>query len=143
MKISDRGLALIKEFEGCELTAYVCPAGVLTVGYGSTGPHVKAGMTLTEEEAEALLRKDLERFEKCVNGATFNYGLTQGQFDACVSLAFNIGCVNFRNSTVLRKLASGDDDEAADAFRMWNKGGGKVLPGLVRRREAERELFLS
>lgn len=141
MKISDQGIALIKEFEGCELTAYVCPAGVLTIGVGHTGRDVHAGQTITEEEADELLRKDLETFERCVN----NYvgPVTQSQFDALVSFAFNLGCDALRNSTLLRKLNDGDDVGAADEFGKWVKAGGKVLPGLVRRREAEKALFLS
>jgi lysozyme len=139
-KINDRGLALIKSFEGCELTAYRCPAKVLTIGYGSTGSHVKEGMTITEEEAEALLRKDLARFE---NGVSVLAGVSSdSQFAAMVSLAFNIGLSAFAGSTVLKRHKLGNRMGAANAFMMWNKAKGQILKGLIRRREAERKLYL-
>jgi lysozyme len=139
-KINDRGLALIKSFEGCELTAYRCPAKVLTIGYGSTGSHVKEGMTITEEEAEALLRKDLARFEAGVSALA---GISSdSQFAAMVSLAFNIGLNAFAGSTVLKRHRLGNRMGAANAFMMWNKAGGRILKGLIRRREAERKLYL-
>lgn len=138
-QIGKAGLDLIKSFEGLELKAYLCPAKVWTIGYGSTGPHVKQGMVITEAEAEALLRKDLARFEASVAKAVPN--ATQSQFDAMVSLAFNIGTAGFEKSTVARKAAAGDHSGAAAAFALWNKGGGKVLTGLVRRREAEANLY--
>jgi lysozyme len=142
MRISDDGVALVKEFEGCELKAYRCPAGVLTVGYGSTGTHVHEGQEIDEITADAYLRKDLEVAEKCI-AACVNVALTQGQFDALCSFVFNLGCGAFRKSTLLRKLNDGDDVGAADEFQRWSKAGGKELPGLVRRRKAEKELFLS
>lgn len=135
------GLELIKEFEGRKLTAYLCPAKVWTIGYGSTGPHVKPGMTITEAEADKLLQDDLDRFEACVDKAAPN--ATQNQFDAMVSLAFNIGTAGFERSSVLKRLLAGDKAGAADAFLMWNKAGGVALAGLTRRRQAERALFLS
>ncbi len=140
-EIGAAGLALIKQFEGRELTAYKCPADVWTIGYGSTGPHVKPGMTITESEAEQLLRDDLDRFEASVARCVPN--ATQNEFDAMVSLAFNIGTAGFERSSVLKRLLAGDKAGAADAFLMWNKAGGRVLAGLTRRRQAERELFLS
>lgn len=141
--ISEAGLKIVKEFEGLELKAYYCPAGILTIGYGSTGPHVKLGMVITEAEAEELLREDLDRFENAVNEMCPL--ATQPQFDAMVSLAFNIGIANFRRSTVLRAHKAGDHMTAANAFAMWNKAKVKgvlqPLTGLTRRRAAEANLY--
>ena len=141
MKISAKGLALIKEFEGCELKAYVCPAGVLTIGIGSTGPHVYEGMTITEAEAEALLLKDLVRFEKAVNELV-TAPLSQGAYDALVSFTFNCGEGAFADSTLLRELNEGKDPNAVAKAQLprWTNSG---LAGLVRRRAAEVELFCS
>lgn len=141
MKISTAGLSLIKSFEGCELKAYICPAGVLTIGYGSTGPHVKPGQTITEAEAEALLLKDLVRFEKAVNELV-KVPMTQGAYDALVSFTFNCGEGAFAESTLLRKLNAGDDPNttAKTELPRWTNNG---LAGLVRRRAAEVELFCS
>lgn len=141
MNISDKGLDLIKRFEGCRLTSYLCPAGVLTIGYGSTGPHVRAGMTITPNEAEKLLLKDIERFER---GVTILVGeTTQNRFDALVSFAFNLGLANLQSSTLLRKHRAGKFAEAGDQFLRWNRANGKVLDGLTKRRKAERELYLA
>lgn len=143
MKISSTGLDLIKLFEGFRSKAYLCPAGILTVGYGSTGKHVQRGMVVSEPQATALLIQDAGRFEKTVNALKIT--LTQNQFDALVSLAFNIGTGNFNKSTLVRKLKAGDMAGAAAQFAVWNKAtvNGKltVLPGLVRRRAAETALF--
>lgn len=139
-RISDKGLALIKRSEGLRLKAYLCPAGIPTIGYGSTGQHVRIPMSITEAEAERLLLEDLERFEKAVNDAA--KWQTQGQYDAAVSLAFNIGIGAFQGSSVLRKHKAGDHKGAAAAFLLWNKGGGRVLPGLVTRRADEAALYL-
>lgn len=140
MNISENGLDLIRAFEGLLLTAYRCPAGVWTIGYGSTGPHVREGLSITEEYADDLLLDDLARFEAGVR-LLVKVKIDQDEFDALCSLAFNIGLRNFKTSTALRKLNAGDYAGAASAFRMWNKAGGKVLPGLVKRREAESRLF--
>ena len=139
MKLSQKGLQLIKDFEGLELKAYVCPAGVLTIGYGSTGSHVKKGMVITEGEAEKLLQTDLLRFEESVNNLV-KVPLTQGQYDALVSFAFNCGAGALAESTLLRLLNGGDYKGAADQFKRWTNQG---LAGLVRRRKAEETLFLS
>lgn len=141
MKISQRGLDLIKKFEGLKLTAYRCPAGVLTIGFGSTGPHVKQGMVITEDEAEALLRKDVARFEDGVNHIVGP--CTRGQYDSLVSFSFNLGLGALMSSTLLKKHRAGDYKAAADQFLRWNLAGGKVLPGLTKRRAAERALYLS
>ena len=111
MKISANGLGLIKEFEGCKLAAYFCLAGILTVGYGSTGPHVHEGMMITEAEAEALLLKDLVRFEKAVN-ELIKVPMSQGAYDALVSFTFNCGEGAFADSTLLRELNEGRDPNA-------------------------------
>jgi len=140
MKTSSNGLALIKQFEGLRTQAYICPAGVLTIGYGSTGAHVKRGMVITEAQATALLAQDVVRFEKGVNG--LGVALTQNQFDALVSFAFNVGEKALRDSTLAKKLKAGDIKGAAAQFGAWVKGGGKTLPGLVRRRAAEAALFV-
>jgi len=139
MIISERGKKIIMDAEGCRLTAYRCPANVLTIGFGHTGD-VKEGQTITMHQAETILAYDLERFEAGVSKLCPK--LTGSQFSACVSLAFNIGLKAFENSSVRRKANAGDIRGAADSFLLWNKGGGKVLPGLVKRRAAERALFL-
>lgn len=147
MRMSVKGLALLKEFEGCVLRSYKCPAGIWTIGYGSTGPHVKADMLISKAEAEALLIEDLDRFEIGVMNALRGIKPLQEEFDAMVSLAFNVGLANFKKSSVLRLYKAGKKAEAANAFGMWNKArvNGKltVLRGLTRRRAAEKELFLS
>ncbi|UYY77475.1 lysozyme [Sphingomonas sp. R1] len=139
-KTSSAGIALIKQFEGERLTAYICPAGILTIGVGHTGADVKPGQKITVAESEALLRADLARFEKAVSAAV-KVPLNQNQFDALVALAFNIGAGAFAGSTLVRLLNGKDYAGAAAQFERWNKGGGKVLPGLVARRAAEAALF--
>lgn len=140
-RIGKAGLELLKSFEGCRLKAYVCPAGVLTIGYGSTGKHVKRGMVITQQEADDLKRRDLVRFERAV--AKHAPDATQNQFDAMVCLAFNIGIGGFIKSSALRFHKQGKHNTAAERFKLWNKGGGRVLKGLVRRRAAEAKLYLS
>ncbi len=142
MKISIKGLNLIKSFEGLELKAYKDSVGVLTIGYGSTGPHVHEGLVITEEQAEAILKTDISRFERGVTELV-KVPLNQNQFDALVSFSFNLGLGNLKSSTLLRKLNSLDYSGAANEFTRWNKAGGRVLTGLTRRREAEKKLFLS
>lgn len=146
MQTSDKGIALIKQFEGCKLTAYQDSVGVWTIGYGWTKPvdgkPIRAGMTINQETAERLLKTGLASYESDVSRLV-KVGLTQGQFDALVSFTYNLGARSLSTSTLLRKLNSGDYAGAADEFLRWNKAGGKVLNGLTRRREAERALFLS
>ena len=122
--INREGLELVKQFEGCKLKAYVCPAGILTIGYGSTGKHVKPGMVITKDQAEELLRSDLRRFEDCVTEAAPN--ATDNQFSAMVSFAFNVGCGAFEESTLLRMHRAGKYDGAAAQFGRWTRGGGRV-----------------
>ncbi|ECW4903008.1 lysozyme [Citrobacter freundii] len=146
MQTSEKGIALIKEFEGCKLTAYQDSVGVWTIGYGWTQPvdgkSIRAGMTIKQETAERLLKTGLVSYESDVSRLV-KVGLTQGQFDALVSFTYNLGARSLSTSTLLRKLNAGDYAGAADEFLRWNKAGGKVLNGLTRRREAERALFLS
>ena len=138
--ISSKGLDLIKKFEGCELKSYVCPAGVLTIGYGHTGTDVHAGMEISQAEADELLKTDTIRFEKAVDRHT-NVELKQCMFDALVSFTFNCGADAYKNSTLLRLLNAGDYEGAASQFDRWVNGANGPLPGLVRRREAEEALF--
>ena len=146
MQTSEKGIALIKQFEGCKLTAYQDSVGVWTIGYGWTQPvdgkPIRAGMTIKQETAERLLKTGLVSYESDVSRLV-KVGLTQGQFDALVSFTYNLGARSLSTSALLRKLNAGDYAGAADEFLRWNKAGGKVLNGLTRRREAERALFLS
>lgn len=146
MKISNNGLNLIKQFEGCRLTAYQDSVGVWTIGYGWTqsvdGTPVAKGMAITQEKAEALLRSGTLQFEDGVNRLV-NVAINQNQFDALVDFAYNLGVASLEKSTLLKKLNASDYRGASDEFPKWNKAGGKVLAGLTRRREAERTLFLS
>lgn len=132
--------SLIRRFEGLELHAYRDPVGVLTIGYGHT-TNVRPGQVITESEAEELLRYDLSWVEDAINKSV-TVDLNQNQFDALASWVYNLGETNLRNSTMLKKLNAGDYEGAADEMLRWNKAGGKVLRGLVRRRKAERDLFL-
>ncbi|MDB9983435.1 lysozyme [Candidatus Pelagibacter sp.] len=141
MIIGKRGLELIKEFEGLELEAYLCPAKVWTIGYGHTKT-VRKGMKVTEKQAEALLKKDLERVEKAIE-TNVKVPLTQNQYDALCSFIYNVGGGAFQKSTLLRLLNAGDYEGAQAQFQRWNKASGVVLKGLVRRRAAERALFIS
>ena len=146
MQTSPDGIALIKQFEGCRLTAYQDSVGVWTIGYGWTRPvdgvPVRAGMTIKQEVAERLLKTGLVGYENDVTKLV-RVKLTQGQFDALVSFAYNLGARSLSTSTLLQKLNASDYAGAADEFPRWHKAGGKVLNGLSRRREAEKALFLS
>ncbi|AVX13784.1 lysozyme [Stutzerimonas stutzeri] len=139
MRTSENGLALIRQAEGLRLRAYKCPAGVWTIGYGTTAG-VKEGQVITKERAEELLRDDVKRFEDQVLRLV-KVPLTQGQLDALVSFTYNLGAANLGNSTLLRLLNAGDYKGVAAQFDRWTKAGGKELPGLVKRRAAERALF--
>ncbi|KNC16744.1 lysozyme [Pseudomonas sp. RIT-PI-a] len=143
MKTSPKGIALIKSAEGLRLKAYPDPGtGGLpwTIGYGSTSG-VTRNMVITEAQAEQMLAADLVRFERIVERLV-RVPLNQGQFDALVSFTYNVGEGNFTKSTLLRKLNAGDTPGGAEQFSRWVNAGGKVLPGLVNRRAAERGLFL-
>ena len=145
MRLNIAGLSLIKAFEGLELSTYKDPIGIFTIGYGHTGPDVQPGMAISERDAEALLKNDVDRFESAV-ASLIKVPVNENEFSALVSLAFNIGVQRFKESTALRRLNKGDRLGAAEALEWFNKGriNGKLttLPGLTRRRAAERALFL-
>lgn len=134
-------MQLIRNFEGVKFSAYLCPAGVWTIGYGHT-KGVKEGDACTLGQAQKWLQEDLQGSEADVE-ALVTVPLTQGQFDALVSFVFNLGASALASSTLLRKLNAGDYLGAADQFPRWNKAAGAVQKGLTRRRRAERALFLS
>lgn len=139
--ISQNGLKVIRHYEGCSLKAYQDIVGVWTIGYGDT-ENVKPGMVITQQEAEERLTRRLNReFEPGVRAAVTG-PIQQGQFDAMVSLAYNIGMAAFTSSTLVKLFNAGDVQLAADQFPRWDKAGGKSVKGLRRRRAAERALFL-
>ena len=140
MKTSAEGLSLIKKFEGCELYAYQCSAGVWTIGYGHT-KDVEPGMQITKEDAEEMLVEELHEYESYVNDFV-TAPLSQNQYDAMVSWVYNLGPANLKASTMLKVLNAGEYEEVPAQIKRWNKAGGKVLEGLIRRREAESLLFL-
>lgn len=155
-KTSKAGVDLMHQFEGCEkkrpdgrFEAYLCPAKVWTIGWGSTGDDpfhggkIGKGTVWTQEQCDRRFEMHLEQFEDAVTEALAGKPTSQAQFDAMVCLTYNIGPAAFRRSTVLRRHRAGDFDGAAKAFLMWNKAGGKVLRGLTRRREAEAALYRS
>jgi GH24 family phage-related lysozyme (muramidase) len=138
--IDQKGLNLLKSFEGLRLTAYQDAVGVWTIGYGTTRG-VYPGMTITQQQAEAFLQQDLDTFEAAV-GTDVTVPLTDDQFSALVSFTYNVGTGALASSTLLRLLNQKDYQGAADQFLLWNKAGGVELAGLTRRRNAERALFL-
>ena len=152
MKISFRGIDLIKRHEGLRLTSYKCPAGVWTIGYGHTG-NVEHGETITEEVAEELLRQDLLLTETQLNKLEIDFN--QNQFDALISFIFNVGWGAFRTSTLLKEIRKNINglwyyntdgvhcNSIREQFKRWKYGGGRVLPGLVKRREDEANLYLN
>jgi len=139
MKTGTKGIELIKHFEGCELEAYKCAAGVWTIGYG----HIK-GVTsdsvITQEQAEQMLVEELNEYEGYINNMVTT-PLSQNQFDALVSWVYNLGGGNLKASTLLKVVNSGEFDGVPAQIMRWNKAGGKVLEGLTRRRQAEADLF--
>lgn len=137
--ISPQGVESIKQHEGMKFTAYRDPVGIWTIGFGHTG-RVKEGDKITPEKAHELLMNDIAIAERCVR-THVKVPLTQGQFDALVSFTFNLGCGRLIQSTMLRMLNEGDYEGAAAQFPRWNKAGGRVLPGLVRRRADEQQMF--
>lgn len=141
MKISDKGIEFLIKEEGEVLTAYKCQAGVWTIGVGHTGDEVVPGLKITKEKSRELLKRDLRRFESVVT-RSIKIPLEQYQFDALVSLAFNIGTNAFANSTVVKRINAGADiKDIEEAWKMWKMGGGKVLPVLVARRDREINLY--
>ena len=146
MKVSSKGLELIKEFEGFSSVAYLCSAKKVTIGYGNTfwedRTPVKMGDQISKERAETLLKHVVDNFSVAVE-VDIKIEVTQNQFDAMVSLAYNIGLGAFKNSTLLRQLNRGNFVGASQEFLRWDKSNGKPLLGLTRRREREKLLFES
>lgn len=147
MNINQATVDLVKEFEGFRAKAYKCPAGIWTIGYGTTaaagvGITPKDGMTISQSDAEAYLQAALDKFADQI-APSISVAISDNEFGAFVSLAYNIGPGAFKKSSALRLFNAGDKEGAAKAILMWNKAGGKVLKGLTRRREAERKLFLT
>jgi len=139
LKTSQEGISLIKSFEGCELTAYRCSANVPTIGFGHTAG-VSDGDTCTQEEAETMLAEDLVEFEDYVKKYV-ETNLQQNEFDALVAWTYNLGPNNLSESTLLKELNAGNLEEVPRQMKRWNRAGGEVLDGLIRRREAESRLF--
>lgn len=141
MNISENGLKIIKNFEGCRLKAYKCPAGVWTIGYGHTGCDVKESLVITQEQAEHYLQNDVIIHSKNVTRLV-KVPITQNQFDALVSFEYNVGYGNFASSTMLKLINQNKFPEAAQQFDRWVYANKKRLEGLAKRRQAEKELFL-
>ena len=143
MKMSRNGLDLLKDFEGLKLRAYLDPVGIWTVGYGQTSaagpPAVTPGLVITQGEADEILKRDMAQYEDGVRKYV-KAALTQGQFDALVDFAYNAGVGALAKSTLLKRVNAGKFDEVPAEFMKWTKGGGRELPGLVRRRRAETKL---
>lgn len=133
-------VALIKRHEGCRLRAYLCPAGVWTIGWGSTGPGIREGVTWTQAQADERLATDVKRFMDGVRSA-IKRPASDNELGAMTSLAYNIGAKAFRASTLLRLFNQGRKAEAAKQFDRWNKSNGVVLNGLIKRRADERRVF--
>lgn len=144
--LSNNGMKLLEQFEGLRLEAYLDSAGIYTIGFGTIkypdGSKVKKGDKITKAQAKQYKLHDLKEFESIVN-TSVTVPLSQNQYDALISLSYNIGSGAFKNSTLLKKLNSGDYKGAAEQFLAWNKAGGKKVQGLVNRREAEQKLFLA
>ena len=144
--LSDNGMKLLEQFEGLCLEAYLDSANIYTIGYGTIkypdGSKVKKGDKITKAQAKQYKLHDLKEFESTVN-TSVKVPLSQNQYDALVSLSYNIGSGAFKNSTLLKKLNSGDYKGAAEQFLVWNKVNSKKVQGLVNRREAEQKLFLA
>ncbi len=150
MKINSKGIELIKKFEGFSSIPYLCPANKLTVGYGHVIKHIDAFLFgdirnltegVTKEQAEVILKSDLIFAENAVNKLIIS-ALTENQFSALVSFVFNLGAGRLQSSTLRMKLNREDYEGATNEFLKWTRGGGRVLKGLVLRRNAEKELFL-
>jgi lysozyme len=139
MQISEEGISLIKSYEGCRLEAYQDSVGVWTIGYGHT-KDVKEGDKINQDEAEYLLQEEMIEYEGYINDMV-EVPLDQCQFDALVCWVYNLGPTNLKNSTLLKVLNEGDYDGVPEQIKRWNKAGGVILGGLVKRREAEANLF--
>lgn len=148
MNLTNEIRAKMMQWEGCRLKAYRCPAGVLTIGYGHTGPDVKPGMEITAPQAVALFNDDVDKFARSVEASLAGVSLKQKQFDAVVSLAYNIGLGGLKKSTLYRKVKANPDDPTIRAEFMKHvnarvNGVLKPLPGLVKRRRAEADHYFS
>jgi len=139
MNISNEGISLIKKFEGCELESYQDSVGIWTIGYGHT-KNIKEGMTISKEQADNMLLNELDEYCEYVEKAV-DVTLKQCEFDALVAWTYNLGPTNLNKSTMLKKLNNKEYQDVPHEIKRWNKAGGKVLQGLVRRREAESLLF--
>ena len=141
MKTSEKGIELIKKFEGCKLTAYKCPAGIWTIGYGHTR-NVHKGEVITQQQADELLKQDLLVYEAGINVMKLN--INQNQFDSLVSFAFNLGLGALQKSTLLKRIkVNPNDPKIKDEFLRWSYAGGKQLKGLLLRRQAECDLYFN
>ncbi len=140
MRTSQKGIDFIKSFEGLRLKSYDDGVGVQTIGYGSTRGIAK-GMTITQEQAERMLKNDIARFEPEIEKLV-KVPLSQNQWDALMSFTYNLGATNLASSTLLKLLNAGDYARAAEQFGRWNRAGGKEFSGLARRRAAEQKIFL-
>lgn len=144
--MTEEGISLIKKYEGCKLTAYKCPAGVWTIGYGNTfyedGSTVKPGDKITQERADQLFRNILEKkFLEPIRKLIVS-DINDNMFSAIVSFTYNVGIGNLKSSTLLKKVNANPNDQTISLeFKKWVKSAGKVLPGLVRRRESESDLY--
>ena len=148
MKLTDNGIRVIQEFEGLRLSSYLCSASVPTIGYGATyyadGSKVKLGQTITKEQATQLLKDHLKEFEGSVTGLLNTTKVNANQFDALVSFCFNLGAGNLAKSQLLRFVkANPNDPKIAAEFAKWNRAGGVVVTGLVRRRKKEAQLYFT
>ena len=143
MNYSKNGLHLTEQFEGCRLTSYPDPAtgaDPWTIGYGHTGSDVHPNMTITQQQAEEFLMKDVQKASQAVNSKVHT-DITQDEFDALVDFIFNVGAGNFAGSTLLKKINEGDMEGAAHEFEKWDMAAGKHITGLLKRRQAEENLF--
>ena len=151
MNISDAGLELIKEFENCKLDAYLDIRGIPTIGWGSTGPDIQLGLTWTQDQADADLASKTNALSSKIYSsipndpqASFSQeDATQGQIDALTSFSYNLGLHALQTSTLWKDYLAGNIQQAADQFLLWDHAGSEVVAGLLRRRQAERALFLS
>lgn len=140
MSYFDRAAQVIKQFEGLRLHSYICPAGKLTVAYGHTGNDVRPNTVVTEDQADALLLADMVEADSCITDKV-KVALNENQRAAIISFVFNLGCWAFSQSSLLRFINAGEFASAAAELPKWCHAGGMVLPGLVKRRAAERKLF--
>lgn len=142
MNVSGAGVDLIKKFEDCSLDAYLDMVGVVTIGWGTTGPDIHMGLSWTQEDCDKVLLADLDHFASQIS-KLITAQVNQNQFDACCSFTYNLGVGAFRSSTLLKLINQNAFLEAASEFHKWDHAGGREVPGLLKRRLAEKTLFLS